>query len=91
MNFFTLFKNHISSYFFSIIIPLLLILPIAIYVFLDNSAWLWDQALYGERSIDLYKSLRRDSFLQYINLFFNIMTVKAPAICWLGQFFVPFQ
>ena len=47
--------------------------------FLDNSAWLWDQALYGERTIDLYKSLRRDSFVQYINLFFNIMGSKAPA------------
>ena len=89
MKFFTIFKNNISSFY--IFIPLLLILPIAIYIFLDAWLWPWDQALYGERTIDLYKSLRRDSFIQYINLFFNIMGSKAPAICWVGQFFVPFH
>lgn len=66
----------------------LLIFPSLIWIFFDNSVWPWDQAWYGEISVNLYYKLFH-SFSEWPKAMLSAFRVKAPAIAWLGQFFVP--
>ncbi len=76
-------KNN-STY----IILFLLILPSIVWVFLDNHVWPWDQAWYGEVSVNLYYNFVH-SFSNWSTVMIGAFGIKAPAIAWFGQFFVP--
>jgi hypothetical protein len=66
----------------------LLILPAAIWVFMDKSLWKYDPLQYGALSIELYSRLIRDPSRWLADLFTKF-PIKAPMISWIGQFFVP--
>ncbi len=67
----------------------LALLPSAIWITLDRRVFSWDQAWYGQVSVDLYDTLTTapDHWLEALVTAFGI---KAPAIAWIGQFLVPF-
>jgi hypothetical protein len=70
------------------IFALLLLLPSLLWVFRDRSVWPWDQAWYGEVTLDLYYLLRTDPS-GWLYLMVHAFGAKAPGIAWLGQFFAP--
>lgn len=74
----------------SVIISLLLSVPSFIWVFKDKSVWPWDQAWYGQLSVELWQSLTSNPF-GWPHDMLSAFTIKAPLIAWLGQFAVPFQ
>jgi len=55
---------------------------------LDRSIWSWDPALYGLGAVDLWYRLVRD-WPHWLNAMLSVYVGKAPALAWLGQFFVP--
>lgn len=66
----------------------LLILPNIIWIFLDQHVWPWDQAWYGQVSVNLYYQATH-SFSGWWHLMLSAFGMKAPAIAWFGQMFVP--
>jgi hypothetical protein len=59
-----------------------------IWVCLDRSVWPWDQAWYGEVTVDLYHLLAHDRG-QWFQGLLGVLGSKAPGIAWVGQLFVP--
>jgi len=70
------------------LVAFFLILPSISWIFFDNNVWSWDQAWYGEVSVNLYYKLT-NSFLLWPKEMATAFGTKAPGIAWLGQFFVP--
>lgn len=68
----------------------LLVLPSVFWIFIDQHVWPWDQSWYGQVSVDLYYKLT-NSFTDWGRTMFAAFGIKAPAIAWFGQFFVPFR
>jgi hypothetical protein len=71
--------------------PLLLIgllAPSLIWIAEDRAVWLWDQAWYGEVSVDLWFWMGR-SFRHWVEELAGGMSMKPPGVVWLGQLFVP--
>jgi hypothetical protein len=67
----------------------LMIAPSVVWVFFDNSVWPWDQAWYGQMSVELYYKMAH-FFPDWYPAMIKAFASKAPGIAWLGQFFVPF-
>ena len=65
----------------------LLLIPSIFWIFLDNTVWPWDQAWYGEVSVDLYYNLTHSLSL-WPKAMLTAFGIKSPAIAWFGQFFV---
>jgi hypothetical protein len=65
-----------------------LLAPSAVWISLDRSVWPWDQAWYGEVSVDLWFFLGH-SLRQWCGLMATGLYMKPPGIAWIGQFFVP--
>ena len=65
------------------------LLPSLIWILNDRSVWPWDQALYGENSVDLWQHLVATGSWRKAML--NAFAVKAPGIAWIGQFFTPLR
>lgn len=63
-------------------------IPILIWSLLDRRIWPWDQAWYGEESLNLYIQIT-SSPPTYLNSILNLFGAKAPAIALLGQFAAP--
>src|SRR6266851_854097 len=67
----------------------ILLLPSFVWVFLDRSVWPWDQAWYGEVTVQLYSTLRHEPG-KWLQAMIAAFGTKPPAIAWIGQWFVPF-
>lgn len=77
-----------SSLVQSLIAGLLFLIPSVLWIFRDQTVWPWDQAWYGEVSVDLWWTLVHDA-RQWWDLMLAAFGIKAPGVAWLGQFFVP--
>lgn len=68
----------------------ILLAPSLIWIFEDRRVWPWDQAWYGEVSVDLWFWLGH-SVKRWVGEMADGLPTKAPGIVWLGQFFVPLR
>jgi 4-amino-4-deoxy-L-arabinose transferase-like glycosyltransferase len=66
----------------------LLLLPSLYWIARDKAVWLWDQAWYGEVSVDLWYLLVHHR-KEWIATLIQAFSIKAPGIAWVGEFFVP--
>src|SRR5215471_4431302 len=64
--------------------------PSLVWILEDRRIWPWDQAWYGEVSVDLWYWLGH-SFRQWSSSMVECLPLKPPGIVWLGQLFVPFS
>lgn len=67
---------------------LLAVLPSLVWISLDQRVWPWDQAWYGQVSVELFHTLIH-SPQQWIMAMLAAFGTKAPGVAWIGQFFVP--
>jgi hypothetical protein len=67
-----------------------LLLPSLVWIAEDRRVWPWDQAWYGEVSVDLWFWLGK-SLRGWAGEMADGIPTKAPGIVWLGQFFVPLR
>jgi len=58
------------------------------WVFMDRSVWPWDQAWYGEVTLDLWQA-RHGGFIAWLTACLHAMPAKPPLLVWIAQFFVP--
>jgi len=65
-----------------------LLIPSVVWIALDHAVWPWDQAWYGEVSVDLWFLLGH-SLRQWCGLMATGLSMKPPGVVWIGQFFVP--
>lgn len=79
--------SRVSPFIFSGI----LVFPSIIWVFLDKSVWPWDQAWYGQTSVNLYYQLVHQAFSEWWSGMIHAFGIKSPAIAWFGQIFVPLR
>jgi len=82
-------QNLLDKKYAPYLISFILITPSLLWVFIDNRVWPWDQAWYGEVSVDLYYKFLNNSFFEWTKSMGSAFGIKAPAIAWFGQFFVP--
>lgn len=57
----------------------------------DQSVWPWDQAWYAEESLTLFVNRVYGTYSAWLLSMQASFGVKAPAIAWIGQFFVPLR
>src|SRR5258708_7201308 len=65
-----------------------LVLPSLVWAWLDREVWFWDQAWYGQGSVELYQKLVHDP-RHWIQAVLSALGPQAPGITWFGQLFVP--
>lgn len=65
-----------------------LLLPSFVWALRDRTVWPWDQAWYGQVSVELWYWLGH-SWSQWLRVMATGLPTKPPGIVWLGQFFVP--
>lgn len=82
----TQLKN--ASKFYSYLILLIFTFPNIVWITLDQRVWPWDQAWYGQVSVELFYRLTH-SRSGWIQEMISAFGSKAPGTAWLGQFFVP--
>jgi hypothetical protein len=70
------------------LVPVALISPSLIWIALDKSVWMWDEAIYGKGSVELFYTLSH-SPKRWLRLMLSILNEQAPGVSWLDQFFVP--
>jgi hypothetical protein len=75
-----------ASFFWLLLVAL--VTPSILWIARDRSVWPWDQAWYAEVSTDLWFTLTSSPSLWFESMLAALGT-KAPAISWIGQFFVP--
>ena len=63
--------------------------PNVLWIARVRTPWPWDQAWYGEVSVDLWFNLTH-SILDWGRTMLTGINMKPPGIVWLGQLFVPF-
>jgi len=63
-------------------------IPNLIWILRDYTPWPWDQAWYGEVSVDLWFDLTHTLRYWFTAMLLE-MNMKAPGVVWLGQVFVP--
>jgi hypothetical protein len=66
------------------------LIPSLVWAVRDQRVWPWDQAWYGEVSVDLCY-LFTHAPRQWCGLMATAFGMKAPGAAWLGQFFVPLR
>jgi len=59
-----------------------------VWIALDHTVWPWDQAWYGEVSLDLWTTLL-NAPRDWPDAMTSAFGSKAPGTAWLGQFFLP--
>jgi len=64
------------------------LIPSAVWITMDRAVWPWDQAHYGEETVDLYRALS-DPAVPWLHEMRNAVGFKPPGIAWLGQWVVP--
>ncbi len=60
----------------------------AVWIVRDQSVWPWDQAWYGEVTLDLWQA-RRFGLVSWVNAMVHAFELKPPALALIGQFLVP--
>jgi len=70
------------------IVPFLLVSPSLIWLAFDRRVWPWDQAWYGEISLNLFYTLT-EAPASWLTEMRQAIGQKPPGVTWLGQFFVP--
>jgi len=83
-----MFKRLLDEKYLPYLVAMILLIPSLVWIFLDNHVWPWDQAWYGEVSVTLYYNLTHSISL-WPQAMMSAFGIKAPAIAWFGQFFVP--
>jgi hypothetical protein len=62
--------------------------PSVIWIWVDRSVFEWDQAWYGEVSLDLWHA-RQDGARAWMSGMLHAFGAKPPLLAWTAQFFVP--
>jgi hypothetical protein len=65
------------------------LIPSVLWIARDRTPWPWDQAWYGEVSVDLWFNATH-SMADWCRTMLTGLNMKPPGIVWLGQLFVPF-
>lgn len=65
-----------------------LLIPSLVWVAFDAHVWPWDQAWYGQVSVELFYTLVRNPN-GWLSAMLHAFAIKAPGIAWIGQWFVP--
>jgi len=73
---------------FPYVVSILLTLPSVYWVLKDKTVWPWDQAWYGEMSVDLWYLLIHHP-AEWFATMRSAFGAKAPGVAWIGQLFVP--
>jgi hypothetical protein len=73
----------------SILPVVLLLVPSMVWILTDHHVWPWDQAWYGEVTVDLWANLV-SAPSAWPHSMLHALGTKPPAVVWLGQFFCPF-
>jgi hypothetical protein len=71
-----------------LLLVIILLVPSVVWIARDLSVWPWDQAWYGEVSVELYRTLR-DEPARFWETMLAALPAKPPGIAWLGMWFVP--
>lgn len=71
-----------------LLLVIVLLTPSVMWIARDRSVWQWDQAWYGEVSVELYRTLR-DEPARFWDTLRAALPAKPPGIAWLGMWFVP--
>jgi hypothetical protein len=74
----------------ALFLSVMALIPSLLWAVRDRRVWPWDQAWYGEVSVDLWYVLTRAQSWWY-RMMVEALGLKPPAVVWLGQFFVPFR
>jgi hypothetical protein len=74
----------------AIVLGAIALIPSLMWAVRDRRVWPWDQAWYGELSVDLWYILSRAPRWWYSGMV-EALGLKPPAVVWLGQFFVPLK
>jgi hypothetical protein len=69
-------------------LALVLVAPALAFAIWDHAVWPWDQAWYGEVSVDLWWTLCNQP-AEWLSAMLRAFGTKPPAVAWLGQFFIP--
>jgi hypothetical protein len=64
------------------------LIPNILWIVRDHTPWPWDQAWYGEVSVNLWFNLTR-SMSNWLHTMLAGIDMKPPGVVWLGQLFVP--
>ena len=80
-------KKNLSS-FYPYLGMLLLISPSLVWISLDRHVWPYDQAWYGQVSVELFYKLIHSRH-EWLGAMASAFGSKAPGVAWFGQFFVP--
>src|SRR4051812_23551785 len=67
---------------------LLLLIPSIVWIGLDQHVWPWDQAWYGEVTIDVWRA-RHLGMETWLQAMLHAIGAKPPLMTWAGQFFIP--
>jgi hypothetical protein len=81
-------SRFLAGKFFPALLTCLLLMPSLAWIVLDEKVWPWDQAWYGEVSVDLWWTLGH-AFKDWWPAMISAFGSKAPGVAWLGQFLVP--
>lgn len=81
-------SRHSNSATWPYLVMVCLIMPSIYWAAKDSTVWPWDQAWYGEVSVDLWYTLLNEPN-SWMSLMVHAFGTKAPGIAWIGQFFVP--
>ncbi|MBD2315408.1 hypothetical protein [Phormidium tenue] len=76
--------NNLYSY----LLLFLFVSPSILWISLDQRVWPWDQAWYGQVSVELFYKLTH-SPISWAKDMISAFGIKAPGTAWLGQLFVP--
>ncbi len=74
--------------FYPYLVLFLFISPSIVWIILDQRVFPWDQAWYGQVSVELFYRLIHTP-LDWFKDMISAFGIKAPGVAWLGQFFVP--
>jgi hypothetical protein len=66
------------------------LIPSLLWAVRDRRVWPWDQAWYGEVSVDLWY-LFTHAPRQWLGMMATALSMKPPGAAWMGQFFVPLR
>jgi len=70
-----------------VVTAILLLIPSVYWILNDNRVWPWDQALYGEITLDIFRAYGQ-GFVPGMEAMITAVSFKPPALMWVSQPFV---